>query len=591
MTRRLRGPDRRDEEASWLQVEDGDGERDGGWLPKPGRSPLLVAFVAAVFVSLGFDAGRASTIAFTVAGALGVVVGSGLLGGGSARARVLASTTVCSSLLLLTLAALGGTPTLAAGPDTTALEPGALRTIVVLAATGAGVGGFGYALLVGRDGRQRLYTALRDSTIAAAILTPVLVVLFDVRFYVTISAVGRALVGTWTTTPAVSLLWLQILALCTAVLAVLVRSALGDSVPRATSIPTITDAIDLVRSRSDAVYWACLGYAFLWSRQGTYRTVDAALESLGVIGHVVGTLLETGVLHGIFLVIVCLLLSIVVGYGAAPPVRRWLEPEPIRTVSVAAGGVLVPVAVLGGGTVASSYSTSSLGRFALVSLLLAFVLLWSVRALIDLLGFPDRSTLLGVASVALFGTTVLLAVDGLSSIGVLVGVAATLVAWDLGSTAISIHRSIGPHVDATAPIGTHATTTLVVAAVGVALGGLALGAATVVGSVASLRGADATVVLLVLAVLAFATVGVGRPLPGFGTVRSAATWLRPKVTNTAVLTLLGVVLSLVLLGWAVDDVFYAIVVLLAVILLAIGVPTALVHRADYERREYTRKRL
>lgn len=537
-------------------------------LPEPGRSPLLVAFVASVFLVFGYDAGMAGPVAGTVVAALGVVAGCLFLGPSAARARVLGSTIVASSLVGFSIAVTVLPSGLVVGSETALIELGSPRRIGTLLAIAGGIGGLGFAVLVDRGGWDVLYEALRDGAVGALLVAPLLVVLIDGTFHRSLLAAGRILTDAWTQRPAIALLSLQVLAISTLATAALARLPFDQFTPWRLPVPSLSDIADRLRSISGIGYWLGIGYAAVWFVPGVLPAIDAAITSLGPIGIAVAAFLRSGIVHGLLLAASALFLGVGVGFGCSPAVRRWLEPTPARTLSAAAGGFVVPAIVLVGGTAGTDHGLVGLGAIASLPLVLAFVVAGVTRATVGRIGV-SRRRVLGIATASLFAAAMGLAVGGLSTIGVLIAVAAVILAWDLGANALSMRRSVGPDVDATESIATHATAVVGVLVGGVVLGGLAVVAATVGGRAIALRGATAAIVLLVLgAVLAVATIALDQLSEGRDLVaafRSARRWALSNQLRIGI----GGVLGALVLGWLVHPQLTVVGVVTVIVLLGI----------------------
>lgn len=551
-----------------------DGDTVGDVLPRPGRSPFLVAFVGLVFIAFGFDVGLTGPVALVVTGVLGVSIGSGFLDSRALRYRAAGSAIVGAGLLFVSLSTLSlPVPPLSGAENVWA-------TILVLLAVGVGFGGLGFAVLVDRGGVTALREALRDSAIVAMIATPIL--LFGFGGYLTEMLVGCwVLVDRVTVTPAVALLSLHVLALCTLVGAMIARPGVANVSPRPIPIPAPMAVVDRVRSLPNGWYVLLGGYVAIWFLPGVLGLIDSTLSSLGAIGTAVALGLQSGLLHGFLLSLIAV--SVCVGFGSVlfVPITQWLQPRPIRTLSTAVGGLVVPLVVFVWGTVGPSIGTPVLGSLALVPLVLAALgmslLVWLVARF-----EPSRSHLLGSAAAALLVATIGLAVSGLSSIGVLIGVATAVIAWDVGTTAFSIHRAVGSGVDGREPIAAHATAVVAAAIVGVVLGGAAMTGAAVADRVGRPREAELLISFLLTAVLVVAASAVR---PSVTSVRShLGAWKRWLSSNSKWVAAGGVIVVLGLAG-LVD----ARVIVLLVLLVSVAISVIIDGPTD-DRPESLRRR-
>ncbi|WP_424003712.1 DUF7519 family protein [Haloarcula salina] len=213
------------------------------------------------------------------------------------------------------------------------------------------------------------------------------------------------------------------------------------------------------------------------------RLFDRFLASVPVVGRVLRVAFS-GPLHVPLAACLLLLLGVV----AADVVHRWtvrsLGDDPATTLALAAGGIVVPVLVVLGGTVLAAVGvTASVGEslggtgnyaVATAALLGVLVALTAARAIVHVLGavaregtLPRRTAGFATGSALLFVTTLVAAEVGLAPLLVLVGAAASLLVWDTGAHASSVGAQLGRAAETTDSEFVHVTGTAAVLGVGI----------------------------------------------------------------------------------------------------------------------------
>jgi hypothetical protein len=217
------------------------------------------------------------------------------------------------------------------------------------------------------------------------------------------------------------------------------------------------------------------------------RWFATVLDTLSVLGTVIATLLETGVLH-VPLAAVCLLAAtVILGRGLQVGFVSWAGRNPPRTLAYASGGVVAaavglaasavtaltwfgagpaagsPLAVSGPGAIGLAFLLGTLIACALVVLPLPFVAATGVVPTGQ--GYAVGATLVFVAALAAAGA-------GATPVAAFVGVAAALLVWDVGRHTTVLRTQLGRRVATREAEITHATASVLV-------GVLAVGVATV----------------------------------------------------------------------------------------------------------------
>lgn len=471
-------------------------------------SRVAVAVAAATTVGIGVasGAGTAGPILLAAAAGLATATGTSLLGSRSI-ARLSAGSCGLVGGLALVCGAIAFGATVA--PTSSALAGGAV------AAAATTTGGTALALVRGTPSWIAIRRSIRDSTVAAVIVAVVATAVLTVPVGRVLAAVVD-LVTVATVAPFAGFVTLQILAAATVVLLALVaprvESILSEDVP----IPTVGELVERVVGLPTVVHYAFAGQFLLWFAPATPAAFESALGALGPVGLAVSITLTSGLLH----VTVALVFLVAVATAAAvvvvPFARTWLEPYPLQTCSLAAGGTVATLGFL----VAGAYSTT-VGPVTAVWIVPALL---GVAVVVEVSVSPIgptgasewrwRRRSLAVGGASLFAATAVGAMADLPSPAVFAGVAATLFVWDVGENALSTRRAIGAGVDTRETELVHATGSGLVALVGVGLAAIAAyGIGSVVlpierwQAVASLALALVALVAFVLAVIRTPSVG------------------------------------------------------------------------------------
>lgn len=312
--------------------------------------------------------------------------------------------------------------------------------------------------------RIRNVTSVMSENVQVALVGAVVVTVLSLllAFGVARALLGGALAIS-TVTPLAGFVTLQLLALSVAL-----------AIPRAVSLLSGWTAVDeaggdrvldslgvagLGLDDVPRVYWVVLAV------QAVAALTPQANRLFDLFfGDVLGPVLTSGVLHGLLGVVLLALLAVFAASVIRVWVVGWLGAVPAQTLSVQAGGVTsVLVAVLIGlvleylpdsrlvdliGALATHrYAAVGVPVVALLVLALAIVavvLLLEVGPAIARLGFvPGRATGFALGSALLFVAALASATAGVPPVAVFVGVAASLLVWDLGSHATTVGRQLG----------------------------------------------------------------------------------------------------------------------------------------------------
>ncbi|WP_254863812.1 DUF7519 family protein [Halovivax gelatinilyticus] len=497
----------------------------------PGRSPLLVAFAVLVVLGLGYGAGAVVPVAVAVVSGLGIVGGCCLIATYSIRDRALGGITTVAGLAGVAgsvwIAVLAGT---AAGLP--AVDVGPYRAVGIVAAAAVTVTAAGVALLPAESCRSALGETARDATLAAAIATPIAALVLDGRPLALYWDGIRETISLASRTPSIALITIQVLTLLA------LFSIAGSDTARRTcrrlglDVPSIRDLVEWVREWNESIYWVIGFYVVVWYVPGLRAAIDSGFEAIGPVGRAVAAVLTSGVVIAALLAVIVGVVLASVAVAIAPAVRHRLEPVPLRTFASMSGGAVVPVAILGGDRLATGGTTSAITWALIVAAWIGFVASWlhAPRLLAMAAGERWRSRLVGVAAASLFAGTILSATAGLAPIGVLVGIAATLLVWDLGTNALDVHRTVGPDGYASDPLAARAGTTGVVGCVGVGLGLAIVYGARWAGPSVSPSIAKVSIALSLVAVLAVTASSARREASD----RSIGDWLSDRYLSAVV---------------------------------------------------------
>ncbi len=453
---------------------------------------FALATMVAVGVLLGGASGTGFATLLGVAGALALAWSVRAVTGPAARA-------VRSVVLTVGLVAVGGAlwfTTLA----------GASGATVCLAVTVA-------VLALGLDGRSD-----RAATQAATVVRETGAVVVAVALLATVAHLDgvAALVGTggWVVENgmatalggliAVELAVAVLLAVLPQAVAVLEGWGVGDDrLPSRDLRPAALADVTL-----PAWYWVLVGIgAQALVALTAPGLLDAVLARLSLLGGAVGFALRSGLLLAPVVLAIGLCLLVFLARGLQRAVLVLTDTRPADTVANVSGGLLV--VTVGGAVLAGidGVPTSGIGAWVTVSgpvgavaVTLAFLAGMAAvgRRLAGVIGesraLPEDAPGLAVGVGLLLLATVVAAESGASALLVFVGVAAALLAWDVGEYGTTLRRQLPGTTTREVELA-HATAGVLVAAVGVAL---ATVAAYVVGP---LRAADGSAALALVGAL------------------------------------------------------------------------------------------
>lgn len=176
----------------------------------------------------------------------------------------------------------------------------------------------------------------------------------------------------------------------------------------------------------------------------------------------------------------------------------------------------------------------------------------------------------GLAACSLFGGTVIGSIAGLHPVGVVGGVAARLLVWDLGTHGLAMRAAVGGDTGVE-PARSHALGTVLVIAAGGVLASSTLGASRLIEPAVESSLAGAAIGLALLAVVALASGSLSFELgPGW---RAGAAALAGRVSTISRVQALGLSIPLSLaLAFTVTRWFLPVVIACLVVL-AVRSPT------------------
>lgn len=444
-----------------------------------GRLSVAVAALAALAVGAG--AGNPA-VAVGVAGALAFGWGAGALHTDANRRRALGSVaTVVGGLL-----ALGGV--IAAGIDPAALLVSSLAVLGVAAVAVDATAGVG-------DRTLAPLLASLGSSIAAVIGGVTVASLLHVAFGVGLAwllLIGTAALSL--STPLGAFVVLQAEAVLAAVLMQRARGVVEAWFHAGVPVDAWEDLAPLSTSLREVPrgYWALLGLQLLVLWVGGNVVVEWLLASTWLFGAAVDGLLRSGVLHAALLAVILLETAVLAADLARDVANSTLAPDPPRSLSYAAGGLALclvvpllagvvrlatnllgtgPNGLLFGGT----WGTSATGlAVSVVAVGSVFAIEVAAVAVAERTLLPDRAPGFAIGATLLFLAAVGAAPAGAPPSVTFAGVAAALVAWDLGETAVDLGSHLGTRAATRRAEVVHATGSLAVGAVGVILAALSV---------------------------------------------------------------------------------------------------------------------
>jgi hypothetical protein len=482
-----------------------------------GRLAVAVAALAALAVGVGVGSPVA---AVGVAGALAFGWGAGALDTDRNRRRALGSVATVAG----GLAVLGGAA--AAGADPAGFVATSLALLGVTAVAVDATAGLG-------DETLAPVLASLGSSIATVIAGVAAASLLHVAFGVALLPMAVfAVAGLSLSTPLGAFVALQLQALAVGFLMVQARATVESWFPDGVPVEAWEefDALTLTRAEVPRAYWVALAVQVVALVAGANAVVELLLASTWLFGAAVAWVLQSGVLHAALGAVLALEAAVLAGEFLRASAVTAMSPNPPKSLSYAAGGIVfavgVPLAVaavalvgwvtgsgdgllLFGGTWGSAAAVLSL---AVVALGVVFALEVTAVFAAERSLLPDRTAGFALGAAMLFGAAVLSAPAGAPALVTLAGVAAALVAWDLGETGVDVGSHLGTAADTRRAEIVHATGSVAVGVAGVTLAALSmhlLGPISVPGS-----GGRAVVALALslVALLAFSA-ALDRPDP------------------------------------------------------------------------------
>lgn len=468
---------------------------------------LAVAVAALAALALGFAVGNRA-VPVGVAGALAFGWGAGALTADANARRALGSV----ATVLGGLVTLGGTVGTVDGVAAFVVSALALLGVAAVAVDAtAGLSDVSLAPVL---------AALGGSTatvIAGVGLASVLHVSFGVGVaYLLVAGAANVTLAT----AFGAFVGLQLQAVLATVLVHRARRTVESWFPGGVPVDAWDELEPLALSVDDVprTYWLVLGVQVLllfipWS----VVLVEWLLASTWLFGAAVHAVLTSGVLHALLFGVALVGGTVLVADGVRRSAVSIVGSDPPRSLAFAAGGIavvtLVPllvatVAVAGPllGVPTTSVLVDGVWGASAAILAVVVVLLGVVFA-VEVTGvavaerslLPERSAGFALGATLLFAAAVLGPAADVPPLVTFAGVAAALVTWDLGETAVDIGSHLGPAAETRRAEVVHATGSLAVGVAGVAL---ASGAVHLVGPVTVPGPGGRAVTALVLALVA-----------------------------------------------------------------------------------------
>ncbi|WP_247729462.1 hypothetical protein [Halovivax limisalsi] len=492
---------------------------DSGLLARPARSPLLFVLVVCIALVLGVGSGAGSLALLAVGAGVSFVGGCWLLARGRIRDRLFGTLATVAGLL-----GTGASVALVVGGIGSRAAVSPLIAFGAVATASLAVTSAGCALVPADSFRAALSSSVRQAALAVGLLTPILALALAGHLFDGALIVFRTLPQRVSRTPSMALLTLPALALLGFVVLTSTETTRAILARRGYSVSSSTAWYDRMREWYVVVPIALIVYGYVWTDATVRRAIDSALVALDPVGHLVAAALTSGWPVTLGLASIAAMLALSAARILEPGCRAWLEPVPLGTLAGAAGGAIVSVGVLVGGRTTDGATVAPLATTLSAS---AWIVVVALR-----LGLPRRVTrrlasnawrrrLVGLAACSLFGGTVIGSIAGLHPVGVVAGVAATVLVWDLGTHGLSMRSAVGADAGVE-PARSHAGLTALVVAVGGVLAVGALGASRMVGSAVDSSLAPVAIGLTVLAVVVLA----GGSLPA-GSVRGSLSGVSP----------------------------------------------------------------
>jgi hypothetical protein len=441
---------------------------------------LAVAVAALATLAAGVGVGNAGIVA-GVAGALAFGWGAGALDTDSNGRRALGSvaTTVGGLLVLVGMAT--------AGADVAAFVVSALALLGLSAVAVDATAGLG-------DETLAPLLASLGSSIATVIGGVALASLFHVAFGVGLAGlllVGLA--GVSLATPLGAFVVLQVQAVLVAVLMRRARSVVEGWFPGGVPVEAWEEFEPLAMSLREVprAYWVALGLQVVLLFAGANAVVEWLLASTWLFGAVVDGVLRSGLVHGALLLVMALEATVLLAEFVRSAANSALAPNPPKSLSYATGGialsvvvpVLVGVAALASGLLGLGIdplilggtwgSAAALLSLSVVALGVVFAVEVTAVAIAERSLLPERVPGFAMGATLLFLAAVGAAPAGAPPVVTFAGVAAALVAWDLGETSVDLGTHLGAADTRRAEV-VHATGTVAVGVAGVVLAALSV---------------------------------------------------------------------------------------------------------------------
>ncbi|MFP9191934.1 DUF7519 family protein [Natronosalvus vescus] len=522
---------------------------------------LPLALVSLTVAGLCWTVGLDLEGLLAVGGALAIVYAGSAVSTGSLARRALGSVLFVGGILAVT-----------AGIGTAVIT--GLQAGTIVGSSALAVVGVGGALAHPRTRWPDLVWTVRDSTVTSITTVPVITLFATGTAGVVASAVALVFVGV--TDGAYSAFTSGLLLAAAAFVAyACVVSVVGSALPEHVPAVSFGDLVDRLFDLPTGVYYVAVLVLGMLAAAETATAFESVLSAMGPVGTVVTALLTIGVIHVVLALALGCSILICFGWLVSPMVDAWFGSYPLRTVALASGGVVVPTVVFVGSLVVPGTD----GLQAIWAVVLVLVLVTVVEGLVGGLlaqgSIRWRHWLLLGGCGSLLVTTFLAAQRGISPLFVFISVAAAIAVWDVGEHTNRMRVDIGESVDSRQPELVHATATLVVGAVGVAIAAVAMYGLGAVSPPTERWQALAPLVLALVAVtvllVSITTDTITNSLSG--TFISSRSLLRNRIVVVALAILAALVLAAVV--GALDTVL-AFVLLVIVPLLALVFVTRLV---------------
>ncbi|MFP8956132.1 hypothetical protein ACLI4Y_05345 [Natrialbaceae archaeon A-CW3] len=428
--------------------------------PRNDLGTLPTALVTVTAVGLCWAIGLGLEGLAAVGGALAIVYASSAVSTQSLGHRALGSILLVGGILA-TAAAIG---------SATVSEPQAGAIVASSALAVVGVGG---ALAHPRTRWTDLVWTVRDSTVTS-IVTVLGITLFATGTAGVIASAVVLVFGGVTGAPYNAFVTGLVLAAGAFVSYACVVSVLGSAIPEQLPAISFGQLVDRLFELPAGVYYVAVIVFGMLAAAETGTAFESVLSAMGPVGTVVTALLTIGVIHVVLALVLVGSIVVCLGWLVAPMVDAWFGSYPLRTVALAIGGIVVPPTAYVGSLLVSDVDGLQVIWAAILVLVLVTVVEGLVGSLLAQRSIRWRRWLLLGGCGSLLVATFVASQRGLSPMFVFVGVAATIAAWDVGDHANRMRLDVGASVDSRQPELVHATPTLVVGTVGVAIATIAM---------------------------------------------------------------------------------------------------------------------